>query len=105
MVSRVRSSAPGVDEYGDPLAGTVTVEPIEGGYVAPRMSDPVEGKGREGVIVGLTLFAPHGTDLVRTDLIEVNARRWRIEGEIAEWVHPWTEWAPGVTAALVAAEG
>ncbi len=105
MVARVRQTNPGVDEYGDPRPGGEVVEPLPGAYVAPRMSEPVEGKGRDGVVAGLTLFAPYGTDVVRTDLIEAQGRRWRIDGEVAVWEHPWSSWRPGITAALTAAEG
>lgn len=105
MVSRVRKTNPGVDEYGDPRPGGEHVDQIPGAYVAPRMSEGVEGKGRDGVVVGLTLFAPADSDVVRTDLIEAQGRRWKIEGAVAVWEHPWTSWRPGVTAALSAAEG
>ncbi len=105
MVRRVRRTPGGVDEYGDPIASTDITDTLTGAFVAPRMSEDVEGKGRAGVVVGLTLFAPAGTDLVRSDLIEAQGRRWRIVGDIAVWSHPWTGWEPGVTAALEATEG
>lgn len=90
MISRVRAAPGGTDRYGDPIPGAETTTVIDGAFVAPRMSSDVDGPGRAGVTVGLTLFAPFGTDLVTTDKILVeddgaNDGLYRIDGQPGDW--------------------
>ena len=95
------------DEYGDQIADDDTYSDLElaGAFTAPRTSSDTDGPARDGAVVGLTLFLPAGADVVRTDLIEVDDVRYRIDGDLADWTSPLTGWAPGLTAALVRAEG
>lgn len=102
-ILRVRGA--GTDQYGDPEDGTPDEETIDGAFTAPRTSVDTDGRARDGAVVGLTLFAPHGSDLERTDLVEVDGIKYRIDGEIADWTSGLTGWQPGITAALVRAEG
>lgn len=54
--------------------------------VAPRSSSNITDGVRNGVVVGLTLYAPIGTDIVRTDRVEIGgAEVYEIDGEIGEW--------------------
>lgn len=109
VIVRVRSSPGGVDEYGDPVAGSEDRITLTDAYVAPR-NDPGQGseiqlRGRAGVIVGLMLFAPYDTDLVYTDRIEVDGVLYEIEGEPGRWRNPFSGWEAGMQAALRRAAG
>jgi hypothetical protein len=104
-IVRVRRSPGGRDKYGDPIAGTETRTTMDDWAVAPRQSSDIEGRGRQGVIVGLTLYAPFDADLLRSDLIEVNGDLFEIDGETGPWKSPLTEWEAGMEAALTRAAG
>lgn len=106
-----RDNPGGVDDYGDPVASTTQTHTIANCAVSPRVGeDELHDRGRAGVIVGLTLFAPAGADIQRHDRIVIaagdpNAGRYEIEGEAAEWRSPWTGWQAGIQVALRRAEG
>lgn len=104
-IYRLRRTPGGVDEYGDPIESTVSRMLLEGSFTAPRVSDDITNRGRAGVIVGLTLFAPYNSDLVHTDQIEVDGQVYEIEGEPGRWRNPMTGWEAGTQAALVRAQG
>lgn len=70
-VTVLRGSAPGTDSYGDPLPSTVTRTDVEGCDVAPRYSSESTERGRAGVIVGWTVYAPAGADVRFTDRMEL----------------------------------
>lgn len=99
-ISRVRRSPGGVDDYGDPIDSTTATTELVGAFVAPRETSEIRGRGRAGVIVGLTLYAPYGTDLVHTDQIDVDGELFELEGEIGPWRNPFTEWEAGIEVAL-----
>lgn len=101
----VRVRPPATDEYGDPLEGDSEEETITGAFTAPRTSFDADGRVRDGAVIGLSLFAPDGSDIVRTDLIEVDGELWRIDGDVGRWRSPLTGWKPGLTADLVRAVG
>ena len=105
VIVRVRSAPGGVDEYGDPISGTDSRTTLTGAFVAPRESSEITNRGRAGVIVGLTLFAPYDTDLTYTDQIEVDGDLYDIEGEPGRWRNPFTDWEAGMQVALVRAAG
>lgn len=105
MTTIVRVRGATLDQYGDPT-GAPTEDPIPGAFVAPRTSSAVDGEpGRAGVVVGLTLYAPVGTDLEHTDRVKVDGVLYDIEGEIADWTSPLSGWRSGVTVDLRRAEG
>lgn len=101
-VVRVRGLS--TDEYGDPT-GTETRTTIEGCAFAPRTSGDVADRGRDGVIVGLTLYAPFGTDLLHTDKVEIDGVLYEADGEAGSWKHPITRWEAGIELALKRAAG
>lgn len=105
MIKRIRQSPGGTDQYGDPIPGTTTVTAMPEAFVAPRTTEDVDDRGRTGVIVGLTLFAPYSTDLTYTDQIEVDGVLYDIEGEPGRWKNPFTGWEAGIQAALTRAQG
>lgn len=103
---------PGKDEYGDPIPGAASTHEVAHCAVMPRRGGgrEVDDRGREGSIVGLTLHAPAGADLLRTDQVVIpagtpNAGRYEVEGEAAEWVSPFTGRHFGFEVALRRAEG
>lgn len=104
-VVRVRSTPGGTDAYGDPIEGTETRTTIADAFTAPRTSDDIDGRGRAGVIIGLTLFAPYGTDIEPDDDFEIDGTLYRIEGVAGEWMNPLTDWEAGTTVALERAAG
>lgn len=103
----VRIRPPGRDEYGDLVDDDDTYADLEipEAFTAPRTSGDTDGPGRDGAVVGLTLYLPAWADVVRTDLIEVDGVRYRIDGDLADWTSPLTGWEPGLTADLARAEG
>lgn len=109
-VSRIRRTQSGTDAYGDPV-WTEDTATLTGAYTFPRTSGDVTGVGRDGVVVGLTLHAPHGSDLRRADQIEDTryrdddggVERWKILGEVADWARGGRR--PPLVVSLERAEG
>lgn len=104
-ISRIRSTPGGTDRYGDPIDSTETTEVIPQAFTAPRRSSDTDSTGRDGIVVGLHLFMPHGYDLTRRDEVDVDGERYRIIGDIGRWTQPWTGWKAGQTCDLERAEG
>jgi len=99
-----------LDDNGDPLTTDPATHEVEDCIIAPRAEGEIHDRGREGVIVGLSLYAPAGSDIGRLDLIVIaegdpNAGTYEVEGEPGEWRSPWTGWAPGIQVALRRAQG
>lgn len=105
VIVRIRGNPGGEDEYGDPVTGTEDRTTLAGAFVAPRETSEIDNRGRAGVIVGLTLFAPYETDLRYDDRIEVDGVLYDIEGEPGRWRNPFTDWEAGIQAALVRSSG
>jgi len=55
--------------------------------------------------VGLSIYAPIGSDILFTDLLQVRGQVYMVEGDPADWVSPFTGWAPGMEIALKRAVG
>lgn len=114
-IYRVRPTTDGVDAYGTPIEGASFVDVIESDgkfpFVAPRLSNDLTDGGRSGVVVGLTLFSPPGTDLTSSDrvLIEddgANDGTYRIDGQPGEWSFHMGDGSPaGQSTALVRVDG
>lgn len=104
-IVRVRETPGGFDEYGDPVEGTTSRLTLTDAFTAPRSSEDNNDRGRQGVIVGLSLYAPYGTDLVFTDKIEVDGVSYDIEGDPGYWRNPLTTWEAGVEVALKRSAG
>jgi hypothetical protein len=97
-VTRLRPA--GTDAYGDPIAEAPGELDIAGCALAPRSSSDVTDQGRQGVIAGMTLFAPAGADIEATDQIVARGATWTIEGEVGDWRNPHTGAQPGLEVAL-----
>lgn len=97
-VTRLRPA--GIDAYGDPVAGAPGELDIAGCALAPRSSSDATDQGRQGVIAGMTLYAPAGADIEATDQIVARGSTWEIEGEVGDWHNPLTGSQPGLEVAL-----
>ena len=64
--------------------------------IAPRQADTTEQNGRQGIIVGLTLYLPADSDVLTTDRLEVRDVTYDVEGEPGDWRHPLTGRRPGL---------
>ena len=104
-VTVLRSSPGGFDAYGDPITSTTTETDIGGCAVADGDSYEPTARGREGVVVDKTLYAPFGSDILFTDRIISDGVEYRIEGSPALWQQPMTGTRFGMTVALVRAVG
>ena len=95
----------GRDEHGDPLPGTEHT--VDDCMIAPRrfvgVTSESDDRG-EGLIVGLTLFAPFGADITAADQIRIAEAAWAglydVVGEPGQWESPFTGWQPGMEVAL-----
>lgn len=105
-VTIVRAAPGGVDPYGDPIPGATTRIDIPRCGLAPRMSTESTARGRQGVIVGQTVYLPDGSPTVLyVDQLEVAGVLYDIEGEPGEWSNPFTGWVPGSEVAIRRAAG
>jgi hypothetical protein len=106
MVTIVRAVPGGTDPYGDPIPGTTERIDIPRCGLAPRMSMESSARGRQGVIVGQTVYLPEGSPAVLyIDQLEVAGVLYDIEGDPGLWVSPFTGWAPGIEVAVKRAVG
>lgn len=107
----IRLRGPGKDtRTGDPIAGTPGQIEVPDAFVAPRSSSDINDRGRDGVIVGLSLFAPFGVDVIHGDQIRIIDETpfdglYDVEGEAGQWKQPWSRWEAGCEIALVRATG
>lgn len=98
----VRQSPGGTDPYGDPIPSTTARVEQPGCAVAPRYSTEPTERGRQGVVVGWSVYLPAGADVRFTDQMElpgvtkVNAEGvtvpdpCEIEGDPGAWSSPFT---------------
>lgn len=105
VVTRLRPGPPTTDSQGNEVPGPDIRLDIEKCAVAPRLQGDVTEGGRQGVIVGTTVYFPSGADVLATDRLEVRGEVHTIEGDPGRWVSPFTadEW--GVEVATRRVEG
>lgn len=109
-VVRVRSTTTGTDSLGDPITTEARVT-LADCIVAPRSgfagssSGDITERARQGVIVGLSLYAPFDADVVHTDQLEVDGVLYEVDGEAGRWKQPWSGWEAGCEIALKRAAG
>jgi hypothetical protein len=92
-------------DWIEPAPGPVEVT---GCAVAPRVNadtDDTDTRGRQGIVVGLTLYAPPGTALTATSRVQVRGETYEVEGLPGDWRNPYTGRAVGISAALRKATG
>lgn len=106
--TRVRPG--GFDKNGDPLAPSASAT-IYYYATAPRTqgagasSASVDDRGRQGVIEGLTMYAPAGQDIRHTDQLVIGGVAYDVDGEMGDWLNPYSRRHPGVEINLRRAEG
>jgi len=95
------------DRYGNLVRDWEQAERLDipGCGVAPRTSDEETEQGRQGVIVGIAVYAPAGTDISPHDRMEVRGEVYEVVGEVADWRSPYTGWHPGIVVNLSRMEG
>lgn len=107
-------SGPGpADRYGDPTEADIEPVELPDAFVAPRPGDaavpwanqPIDGRGRQGVIVGLTMYVPGCSTIDRTSRVEIDGTLYDIEGEPGVWADPSDGLVAGVEVALRRAAG
>lgn len=86
----------GSDNNGDPVPDTRPEHDLERCGIAFRYSTEPTERGRQGVIVGLTVYAPAGSDVLSTDNLLVRGSTYRVEGEPGDWRSPFSGWEPGM---------
>ncbi|GHD70138.1 hypothetical protein GCM10010317_076800 [Streptomyces mirabilis] len=103
-VTVLRPGAPTQDRYGNDVPGPAAEIPVYGCAVAPR-----DGTGaganeiidaRDTVIVGLTLYAPYGTDIRATDRVRVGGELYEVDGQPGSFRSPFTGSTGPVVVAL-----
>lgn len=83
-------ASPGRDQRGNPIPGPVTETDIKGCVVTPREAAPQVGgqdqQARDTVIVGYTVYAPSGSDVLTTDRVRIRGQVCEVTGEPGEWL-------------------
>lgn len=102
-----RGAATGSDRYG---GATVTRTPhtIEHCVVGLRTNDPLDAEGREGSVLGVTLYCPPGADVQHSpiaDLITIDGDDWETDGEPFEWRNGYSDIVRGVQVPLKRVQG
>jgi hypothetical protein len=107
----VRDTPGGTDPYGDPVPGSTVEIEVEGCGWAPRTqgvgpsSTEVLDRGRQGVIEGLTVYMPYGTDVRPSDQLRLDGRLYEVEGDPGDWWNPKSGRLAGLEVAVRRAEG
>jgi len=94
------------DRYGNQAAdwGTPDRLTITGCSLAPRLqAENLEG--RQGVVIGWTLYAPPDADIQPTDRIEARGKTLEVDGEPGVWTSPYTGREAGIELSLKTVEG
>lgn len=84
-VTILRPGPPTQDRYGNDIPGPDVRIDVDGCLVAPRLAGDVTENGRQGVIVGTTVYFPVGTSVLASDRLEVRGEPHTIEGDPGWW--------------------
>lgn len=83
----------GTDAYNQPIPGPDVRIDVDGCLVAPRLEGDATEGGRQGVIIGTTVYFPKdGEHPTSTDRLEVRGKPHIIEGEPGPWPGSPTGW-------------
>lgn len=77
---------------------------VEGCAVAPSSSSE-DNANRQGVVAGLTVYAPADADIRHTDRVEVRGLVYEVDGTPNDWRSPFSGRRPGLEVALKRVEG
>jgi hypothetical protein len=100
-----RQGVTGTDRYGDAEYGTIESVVVNDCAIAPGVRDEEHRNGRMAVVSGLQVYLPAVVQLTALDLVDVNGRTYRVEGEPAVWTSPYTGITRGVVLTLNRVEG
>lgn len=98
------AGTPTLDVHGNEVVswGAPVIYPVYA--IAPRSSsEPVPG--RSEVIVGLSVYAPHGVMIGPRDRVVIDGEEYEVEGEIADYTKGPFGYKPGIVINLRRAEG
>jgi len=95
------------DVYGDPQRlGTPASTVLVGCSVSPRMSSDLTEPGRNGIMVGLTVYTPASADIdAATDQIVYRGDTYDIDGDVGRWESPYGSRIGGLEFSLRRAIG
>lgn len=79
--------------------------PIGGFAFNPGGSSEVAADGRSIITTKPTAYGPFGADVKVGDRLVVRGVPYDVDGNPAEWVSPFTGWAPGIAVPLELVEG
>lgn len=106
--------ATGTNRYGDTtyaadpelVAGCGVGSPSgTRGYLGTRASAEFTDR-RDTTVMGLTLYAPHGSPISATDQVELpDGSRWHVNGPPSDLVSPYSGWSPGMEVNLQEVRG
>lgn len=98
-----------VDPYSGESVSSWELPPsealVDGVGVEPRPSDEPTQEARNAVVSGFTLYLPTGTVIGPQNRVVVRGGTYEVLGEKAEWVNPFTGWAPGVVVQVQRVDG
>lgn len=93
------------DSNGDPVEGSDAEYNIDGCAVAPGPSVSTDQRGRDGVVVVFSVYAPPGTRIGRRSRVRCRGEEFYIEGEPAVWTQAYSAIERGVVVELKRGEG
>lgn len=99
IITILRSVSTELTPYGDLPTPVITRIDISNAGIAPRMSNEPSARGRQGVMIGYSLYLPYGTDLRFNDKVELfgggtlagvprtplTAQIYYVDGQPAQW--------------------
>ena len=106
-----------VRERGTPVLDPYSQEPtardwsapaeleIKGVAIAPTSSTEPLADDRQMVVTGMSLYCASGADVLPEDRIRARSGLWQVEGEVADWHHPMTDWSPGAEFRIKKVDG
>jgi len=86
----IRMVGGGEDDYGDPLPSEESRTTVEHCAVAPLKLDEDRDTDGARVLDGFTVYLPHGTDVLASDLLEVRGGVYHVDGVPGVWVNPYS---------------
>lgn len=105
-VIRVRG-LPTVDPYSQEVTGVnwgrASRAELPGAVIAPQTTTETAEDGRVTVRTFFQLLLPGvvGEDIADTDRFEFAGKSWMVEGDVLEYVHPFTGWTAGTVVNVV----
>lgn len=69
---------------------------IVGVAIAPSTGSEFTTEDRKQTVVGMSLYAEPGVDVLPDDRIRARSGLWQVEGVVADYLNALTGWNPGV---------